>query len=408
LHYVIIGNGGAGISALQAIREVDKTTDITIISHEKYPPYSPCSLPNLIAGELDTPTIFRFDKQFYHRLNAKFLKNTTAIQIQPQNKEIKIKNRKNIKFDKLLIATGATPIIPKKIDGLELDGVHVMGTLDSSLGIINHLNQGVSRAIVIGGGFMGVETATMLRKRKIEVSIIEMLPHLLSRMLDPDVSEKVAEILKNQGIKLVLNDSVMTINGEKKVKSVSLGKSKLNCDMIIIAIGVIPSIELIKDSGITVNQGIIVDSTMQTNIKDIYAAGDVAEVRDQIEGELGSFAIWPNAISQGWIAGSNMANKKIIYEGAEVVNVLDIFDIPVVAMGRTSKEIGKCKVITRNTPHSFKKIIVKNNKIVGLQFVGTIQNVGTFYSLMKKGSDVSGILDRILDDNFIITPEIVI
>jgi NADPH-dependent 2,4-dienoyl-CoA reductase/sulfur reductase-like enzyme len=407
LHYVIIGNGGAGVSALQAIREVDKTSDITIISREQYPAYSPCSLPNLVGGEIDKPTIFRFDKQFYNRLNANFIKNSEAIEISPNDKEVELANGKSIKFDKLLIAAGARPITPKNIKGQELDGVHFMGILDSALGIIDHISKGVSRAVVVGGGFMGVETATMLKNREIDVTLVEMLPHILSRMLDPDMSEKVAEILKDHGIKLVLNDSVKSINGEEKITGVSLSKTKLRCDMVVIAIGVTPNIELVKDFGIKVNQGIIVDSKMQTNIKDIYAAGDIAEVRDQIEGKQGSFAIWPNAIEQGHIAGSNMANKKIIYNGAEVVNVLDVFDTPVVAMGRTSKEMGKCKAIARNTPYSSKKILLKNNKIVGLQFVGTIQNVGVFYSLMKKGSDVGGILDRLLDDNFVIAPDIV-
>jgi NAD(P)H-nitrite reductase large subunit len=198
-----------------------------------------------------------------------------------------------------------------------------------------------------------------------------------------------------------------SINGNEKVTGVSLSKTKLDCDMVVIAIGVTPNIELVKDFDIKVNKGIIVDSTMQTNIKDIYAAGDIAEVRDQIEGKQGSFAIWPNAIEQGWIAGSNMANKKIIYDGAEVVNVLDVFDTPVVVMGRTSKEMDKCKAITRNTLTSSKKILLKNNKIVGLQFIGSIQNVGAFYSLMKKGSDVGCIVDRLLDDNFVIAPDIV-
>jgi NAD(P)H-nitrite reductase large subunit len=407
LHYVIIGNGGAGVSSLQAIREIDNKSDVTIISREQYPTYSPCSLPNLIAEELDKPTIFRFDKQFYQRLNARFMKNTEAIQILPKNKEIKLANGKNIKFDKLLIATGAKPIIPKSINGLELSGVHIMGTLDSTLGIINHLSHGVKHAVVLGGGFMGIETAIMLTKRGIKVSVVEMLPHILSRMLDPDISEKMAEILKYHGIKLVLNDSVKNIIGEKKVTGVALNKNKLSCDMVVIAIGVRPNIELVKDIGIKVNQGIIVDSTMQTNIKDIYAAGDIAKVRDQIVDKLGSFAIWPNAIEQGRIAGLNMANKKTIYNGAEVVNVLDVFDTPIVTMGQTSKEMGKCKIITRNTPTSSKKILLKNNKIVGLQFIGTIQNAGVFYSLMKKGSDVSGILDRMLDDNFVIAPNIV-
>lgn len=406
MHYVIIGNGGAGVSALQAIRDNDKKSDITIISREQYPAYSPCSLPNLIAGEVDKPTIFRFDKQFYNRLNAKFMKNTEALKISPSEKKVELAKGKSIKFDKLLIAVGANPITPKVIKGLELDGVHVMGTLDSALGILEHIKQGVKHAVIVGGGFMGVETATMLRKRGIDVTIVEMLPHILSRMLDPDISEKVVEILKQHGIKIVLNDTVKSINGDKKVTGVSLNKTKLSCDMVILAIGVRSNIEIVEGSGIKTNQGIIVDSKMQTNKKDIFAAGDITEVWEQIEGVQGSFAIWPNAIEQGRIAGLNIAEKYTKYDGAEVINVLDIFNTPIVAMGRTSKEIGKCKVISRFTPQFSKKILLKNSRIVGLQFVGTIRNTGTFYGLMKKGLDISAIEERLLDDNFVIAPDV--
>ena len=407
MHYVIIGNGGAGVSALRAIRDVDKKSDVTIISREKYPAYSPCSIPSLIGGEIEKPTIFRFDKQFYHQLNANFIKNSKAMEISPKDKKVKLEDGKTVKFDKLLVAAGAKPIVPKGIKGLGLVGVHFMGDLDSALGILAHIKKGVSRVVVVGGGFMGVEAATVLKNRGLDVTLVEMLPNILPRMLDPDVSERVEGILKEYGVKLVLNDTMKSIDGDKKVVGVSLDKTKLRCDMVVVAIGVTPNIDLVKDFGIKVGQGIVVDSTMQTNVKDIYAAGDIAEVKDQIEGRQGSFAIWPNAIEQGWIAGSNMADKKIIYDGAEVVNVLDIFGTPVVAMGRTSKEMGKCKSVVRNTPGSSKKILLKNNKLVGLQFVGSIQNVGAFYGLMKKGSDVSGILDRLLDDNFLIAPDVV-
>jgi NADPH-dependent 2,4-dienoyl-CoA reductase/sulfur reductase-like enzyme len=403
---VIIGNGGAGVSALQTIREVDKKSDITIISCEKYPAYSPCSLPNLLAGEIDEPTIFRFDKQFYNRLNAKFMKNAEALQVLPKKKEVKLVNGKTVNFDKLLIAVGAKPITPKNINGLELNGVHVMGTLDSTLGILAHIKKGANHAVIIGGGFMGVETATMMRKQGIKVTIIEMLPHILTRMLDPDISEKVAEILKKHGINLVLNDTVTSINGKEKVIGVSLKKKRISCDMVVIAIGVVSNIGILQGSKIKANHGVLVDSKMQTNIKDIFAAGDITEVHEQIEGKQGSFAIWPNAIEQGRIAGLNMAGKPTSYEGAEVVNVLDVFDTPIVAMGGTSKDIGKCKVFLRFTPYTFKKILLKNQRIVGLQFVGSIRNTGTFYSLMKKGSDVSSIKERLLDDNFMIAPDI--
>jgi NADPH-dependent 2,4-dienoyl-CoA reductase/sulfur reductase-like enzyme len=407
LHYVIIGNGGAGISALKAIRSVDKKSNITIISREKYPAYSPCSLPNLIGGEVDKPTIIRFDKQFYNRLNVKFIKNTKIIQIFSNKKEIKDSNGKSIRFDKLLIAAGANPIKPKEIGGLDLNGVHVMGTLDSALDILEQIKKGVNQAVVVGGGFMGIETAIMLSLRGIKVTIVEMLPHVLSRMIDSDMSEKVEKIIKEHGLKLILNDTVKSVNGKKIVTGVSLNKKKLSCDMVVLAIGVKPNIEIVKNTKIKNNKGIIVNSKMHTNIKDIYAAGDIAEVWEQIEGKQGSFAIWPNAIEQGRIAGLNMAGQNIEYGGAEVVNALDVFNTPVVAIGRTSQEIDKYNSISRFTPHTSKKILLKKNKIIGLQFIGTIRNTGTFYSLMKKGSDVRNIIDKLLDDNFIINPEVI-
>ena len=406
LHHVIIGNGGAGVSALQAIREIDKKSDITIISREKYPAYSPCSLPNLIGGEITKPKIFRFDSNFYNTLNAKFMKNCEAVNIFPDKKKIKLADGSSIKFDKILISAGAVPITPKGLEDLTLDGVHIMGTLNSSLQIVNNIKQGVNHAVIVGGGFMGVETACMLKKRGIDVTIVEMLPNILSRMLDSDVSEKVEEILKKNDISLILNDSVKRINGKNKVTGVTLSKKKLKCDMVVLAIGVAPNIDIIKGSGIKVNRGIIVDATMKTNKQDIYAAGDIAEVYEQILGKQGSFAIWPNAIEQGRIAGLNMAGKISNYDGAEIVNVLDIFNTPIVAMGYILKDIGKCKKIIRSTPDTYKKILIKKNRMVGLQFVGSIRNTGTFYSLIKNGLDISEIEERLLDDNFVISPNI--
>lgn len=407
LHYLIIGNGGAGISALQSIRSIDTKSSITIISREKYPAYSPCSLPNLISGKVDKPTIIRFDEQFYKALNVKFVKSTEIIRILPKSKEIKDSKGNKIKFDKLLIAAGAKPITPKGISGLNLKGVHVMGTLDSTLGIIDHVKKGVNRAVVIGGGFMGVETATMLKMKGVNVTIVEMLPHTLSRMIDTDMSERVEEILKEHGIRLLLNETLKSVNGKKNVESVILEKKKIPCDMVVLSIGVSPNIEIVRGSQIKTNKGIIVNSKMQTNQKDIFAAGDIAEVWEQIEGIKGLFAIWPNAIEQGRIAGLNMAGNSVEYTGAEVVNVLDVFSTPVVAMGRTLREIDNCKILSRFTPNTSKKILLKNNRILGLQFIGTIRNAGTFYSLMKDGSDVSSISDRLLDDNFIINPAVI-
>jgi len=405
LHYVILGNGGAGTSALQAIRGVDEESEITIISREKYPAYSPCSLPELLSGETDKKKIMRFNRDFYRKHNATFIKNAEALAIKPRNKEIKLADGKAIKYDRLLVAAGASPIVPKNISGLDLKGVHVMGTLDSTLAIIKQLDEGAERAVVVGGGFMGIETAVMLRKRGVDVTIVELLPDILARMLDPDVSKKVLGILGDNGIRVVLNDAVQSIRGNGKVESAALGKKKLKCDMVVMAIGVAPNIHLVKSSGIKAKGGIIVNPAMRTGLKDIYAAGDIAEVREQVGGKEGTFAIWPNAIEQGRVAGLNMAGVETEYAGAEVVNILNVFDTPVVAIGSTSKEIGKCKAVSRSTPRWHKKLLIKDKRIMGLQFVNSLVNSGPIYALMKRGEDVSDIQDRLLDDNFALAPQ---
>jgi NAD(P)H-nitrite reductase large subunit len=406
LHIVIIGNGGAGISALQTIREVDKESKITIISREKFPAYSPCSLPHLLSGEADKQKILRFDKRFYNKLDATFMKNAEALRVSPRKKVIELADENIIKYDKLLIAAGASPIVPEGIDGAELKGVHVMGTLDSTLKILSQAKEGAKKVVVVGGGFMGIETAVMLRKRGLKVVIVELLPEILARMLDPDMSGEVMKILTGRGIKVVLNDAVKSISGNKIIESVSLGKDVIKCDMVVMAIGVTPNTHLVQGSGIKANRGILVDSQMRTNVKDIFAAGDIAEVREQIRGKMGSFAIWPNAVEQGRIAGSNMTGMNLEYAGAEVVNVLDVFGTPIVAMGDTSKEIGKCKVVSRSTPHSHKKLLVKNGRILGLQFVNSIRNAGPLYALMKRGEDVNEFKNRLLDDNFVLALDI--
>jgi len=404
LRYVIIGNGGAGVSALQTIREIDMGPEVIVISRESHTAYSPCSLPNLISGDIDEETIIRYGKEYYDELEAELMLDSEVIGIDPQGKTVTISDGSTVDYDRLLISAGARPIAPP--DLLGLDGVHVMGTLDSTLGIRDHAERGVDRAVVVGGGFMGIESAVELRKRGIDVTVVELLPFVLSRMLDPEGSEWVKRILVNNGVDVIVNDSVKSVNGDGKVESVSLGDRTIHCDMVVIAIGVAPNTSIVDGTGIDVNRGIVVDGTMRTSAADIYAAGDIAEVREQITGTSGSFAIWPNAIEQGRVAGSNMSGVPLEYAGADIVNILDVFDTPVVTMGMTSEALGDVETLVRSTPHDHKKIMMSEGRMLGVQFIGSIRNTGPLYGLMTRGIDVSGLGDRLLDDDLVIDPEV--
>ncbi|MCK4756994.1 MAG: NAD(P)/FAD-dependent oxidoreductase [Thermoplasmata archaeon] len=392
------------MSALQAIRKYDTESEITIISRERFPAYSPCSLPNLLANELDDDKIMRFEPDFYTQQKASFIKNVEAVEILPETKEILLADGNKLKWDRLLVAAGASPIVPRGIEGLDLEGVHIMGTLDSTMGIREHCERGVENAVVVGGGFIGIETAVMLRKRGIDVVVVEMLPRILSRMLDPDVSEHVEAMLENKGMVLRTGSMFKGAFGSgTSVEQVKIDDEMVDCDMLVIAIGVSPNTRITKNSGIGTDGGILVDTSMRTNIEDIYAAGDIAVVKEQIGGLAGSYMTWPNAIEQGRIAGLNMAGQEAVYNGAELINVLDIFDMPVVTMGYTSSMAGDCENITWSSGRELKKILLKDDKIIGLQFVNSIRNAGTLYALMKEGSFVGNIGERLVDDNLVIS-----
>jgi len=392
------------VSALQTIREIDQDPEIIMISREGHTAYSPCSLPNLISGDIDEATIIRYGKDYYRGLNAELMLDSEVITIHPSDRTVELANGRTVDYDKLLISAGARPIAPP--DLLGLDGVHVMGTLDSTLGIRDHAERGVDRAVVVGGGFMGIESAVELRKRGIDVTVVELLPHVLSRMLDPEGSEWVEKLLEKNGVDVIVNDSVKAVNGDGKVENVSLGQGEIPCDMVVIAIGVTPNTGIIEGTGIDVNRGIVTDGTMRTSVKDIFAAGDIAEVREQITGTSGSFAIWPNAIEQGRVAGSNMAGVPMEYAGADIVNILDVFDTPVVTMGMTSEALGDVETLVRSTPHDHKKIMLSEGRMLGIQFIGNIRNTGPLYGLMTRGIDVSGLGERLLDDDLVIDPDV--
>ncbi len=406
MHYVIIGNGGAGISALQAIRGIDRTSDITMISREKHPAYSPCSLPNLLASELDDDGIIRFDDDFHSRHNAELINNAEAVNIHPDKNTIELADGSSVKWDRLLIAAGASPIVPKGLAGLDLDGVYVMGSLDSTLAIRDHADRGARKAVVVGGGFIGIETAVMLGKRGMDVVVVEMLPRILSRMLDPDVSEHVEALMKDHGIDLRTDSTFNGAFGSSCVEQVKIDNEMLACDMVVIAIGVRPNIHLVEGSGVIVKGGIEVDSSMMTNRPGIYAAGDIARVREQVGGLSGSYMTWPNAIEQGRIAGLNMAGQDVKYNGAELINSLDVFEVPVLTMGYNSGMAGAgTEVLKWSDGREIKKALVKDDILIGLQFMGTIRNAGTLYALMKEGAFIGNIKDRLLDDNLVISPD---
>ncbi len=399
MHVVIIGTGGAGISAIQTIRSVDDKVNITAISQEKERPYSPCSLPHYIGGDIEKKNIYRVEKDFFKRNRVKVIQERQVTKIDTKKRTV-LAGDEQIRYDKLLVAAGSIPLRPP-IPGIDIKGVFTLGNMADARRILDWVGKGAKDAVVLGAGFIGVECAIALKKVGLKVSVFEMLDWVLPKMLDEDVSLEVQEILEKEGIKFHLGQQVSEIVGKGKVSGVRSGKKKTGCDMVVLGIGVRPNTEFLRGSGIKVNYGVVVDDRMRTSVKNVYAAGDIVEADDRLRGEKRVNAIWPNAIQQGRIAGYNIAGVEKEYDGLESLNILDVYGVPVLSMGMSSFELKNFEVEMSKTNRSFKKLLLKDGRIAGVQMVGSIRNSGHLLGLVKKGIEVDDIRASLLNEKYV-------
>ena len=404
MNVLVLGAGGAGISAVQAIRSVNKIIDINLVSSEDCMPYSLCGLPDFLSGQISIEVLNRLDPDFFSKNNINIIFGKEAIKVDLSKKVVHLKNNtenksdEKLKFDKLLIAIGSKPIIPK-ISGLNKKKVYIVSNLESCKSIIRGLKK-AKKIAIIGGGFIGIECAQALRQRKKEIIVIEALDCILANMFDKELSTIAQDKLEELGINFILNNHVKDILGKNEVEGIKIKDRKIDCDMVLLATGFKPNVDIVKNSKIKINHGIIVNEFMETNIKDIFAAGDVAESFDYIYGKPGLKATWSNAVEQGHVAGLNIAGNKCRYSGFQSYNIIHINDKPFLSMGNNTNLPKNCTELVSRSIDSFRKVFIKNNKIFGLEFYGDMTNSGHLFSLINKETDISGYNKNLLSNYF--------
>lgn len=295
-----------------------------------------------------------------------------------------------MKYDRLLLAQGSTPIKPP-IPGIDKRGVFYLFTFKEAKAIKSFiLKNEIKDVVIIGAGFAGLEAATSLNKVGINVAIVEMLSSVLPKMVDSDVARKVERNLRSRGIKIFLRETAKEFQGNGMVKAVKTKKRKLKADMILVTVGVKPNLEILKGSRIKTNIGIIVDERMKTSVNGVFAAGDIVEFKDAFLGLRRINAIWPNAVQQAKVAACNILDIPNKYEGSDIVNIVDVFGIPVVAIGYQKSELKRCEEIVIKA-RDYIKILIQNNTIVGFQGIGNraVKYGGLIHSLMKRKEDVA-------------------
>jgi NAD(P)H-nitrite reductase large subunit len=404
--YVIIGGSAGGIGAVEAIREVDPTGTLTVISEETVPQYSRPMISEYVSREATLDTMKYRGDQFWTKHNVQALTGRTATKIDFTKKRVELDGGDKMDYEKLLIATGGKPFVPR-MEGGEKDGVFTFTELSSAKGIEAKLEQSKS-AVVIGGGLIGVSASEALVKRGIKVTLVELKEDILNLILDKTASEIAEKVLTEAGVTVITGQSVQRILGKKDKQSAVGGVvmndgTEIPCDLVVVAIGVIPRTELVKETPVKVNRGIIVNRSMRTSIPDVYACGDVAEAHDFLIDGNRLLPLWPLAHLGGRVAGYNMAGKQTEYEGGTVMSSLKYFDLPVIAVGTVNPDNSSdYEVLVQLKPEKtvYKKILLKDDKIVGFIFLGAIERAGIFFRLLKRHVDVSEIKDMLLSEDF--------
>lgn len=385
MNYLLIGSGPAAIFAAEAIREQDGESPVMMITADDHLAYSPVMLTYWLAGNLPRERIFFRDPSWAERRRIDFHPGQTVTSLNSAARRVLLSDDREIPYDRLLIATGSTPVsLP--IPGIGSKGVTSLRNLRDAEKIIEGSSD-PQTVVIIGGGFIGLKLACHLKERGFAVRIVEKEPKLAARMFDLKASQIVEERLREKGITVETDVEVVEVIEEKGwVSGVLLKDGRtFPCQRIIEAVGVRPNARFLAGSGIDLRGGILVNRRMETNLPGIYAAGDVAMTIDPVTSDWVNNATWPAATRQGRVAGSNMAGGEWTYVHNFTLNALHLFDFQVMAAGHAYYEKGSdVDVLLEERNQSYRKIVIKDGQVIGFILIGDVSGAGYFLSLMKR------------------------
>ena len=330
--YAIIGTGVAGIAAIQAIRSVDNSSEIYVICDDPHGFYSRPGLAYYLTGEITEKQLHIFSQHDWRALNIRFIKGH-ATRLDPQTHRIEIGTRGALTYDRLLLALGASAV-RLNLPGAEAEGVVKLDNMDDARSILSRARRGKT-AVVIGGGITALELAEGLAARHVKVHYFLRGDHYWSNVLDEIESRIIENRLKEEGISLhYQTETARILTRGKRVVGVQTTKGRtLRCNLVAVAVGIRPRIELAQTAGLKVDRGVLVNEYMQTSDAQIFAAGDIAQVFDPVSGRTVLDSLWGPAREQGYLAGLNMAGQLIAYRKPVPFNVTKLAGLTTTIIG---------------------------------------------------------------------------
>ena len=385
MRYVIIGNGIAGVSAAEAIRELDRDGDLIMLGDETEVPYSRPMISNVLEGSQAPEKLPIRSERLYDQLNISPMLGGRVAAINVEARQIGLPDGDRVDFDRLLIASGADPR-PIEADGLDLEGIFYMRTqahVRRQLAALENARE----AVVLGGGLVGFKAAYALLKRGLKVTMLITSGYPLAMQVDETAGKMILDRLLIQGLDVRVGVSVNAFEGNGRVKAAVTDDGRsVSCDLVIIGKGVLPARDFIPRERIHVDLGIVVDDHLQSSAAGIYAAGDVAESIDIARRCRWINAIWPEAASQGRIAGYNMAGRETCYAGSLSRNVMRVYDLDVMTLGYANPGDDPDLHVLRwggGNRGWYRSLVFRDDRLVGAILINHIEQGGVIRALIE-------------------------
>ena len=393
MRYVVIGASAAGISGAKTLRELDKNAEIVLISKDENV-YSRCILHHYISSHRDVDALNFTGKEFFEENNITWMKGLEVKALNDKEQTLELSNGETLSYDKLLVCSGASAFIPP-VPGLR-EGNNVVGlrNLDDAI-LIKEQAKKVKNVVVLGAGLVGIDAVSGLLGQGLNISLVEMSNKILPLQLDKHASDVYEKKFIEEGVSLKLDVKAEKLlldeNNNPKALVLNTGE-EVPCELVIVATGVRSNVAFMENSNVECDRfGLIIDAKGQTNIENIYGAGDVT----------GRNPIWPTAVKEGIIAAHNMLGKEMVmtdFFGSK--NTMNFVGIATLSLGMVEPADETYIVETKVEDNNYKKIIHKDGKIYGAIIQGDLSYAGVLTQLIKENIDVSKVTKSLFDIDY--------
>jgi NAD(P)H-nitrite reductase large subunit len=409
--HVIVGGGTAGLNAIVTIRELDGgASEIVLVSAER--PYSRMVLPYYLGREITEAHVFTATPARLAQLTVHTHLGRRATRLDTASNTVTLDDGTAIEYDDLLIATGSSPVRPP-VPGADGQGVHSFWTLEEARGVVAGIHEG-SHVVMVGAGFIAFTILNAILALRARLTLVEIAPRILPRMIDQAGAELVAGWLREHGVEIRTGAALAAIEDAGGLKRLRFQDGEdLHADLVIMATGIRTNLEWLDGSGLQVRRGIVVDDHLRSNVPNVYAAGDVAEGRDLVTGEPAVHAIEPTAMEHGRVVGANMAGRDVAYRGSLLMNIVGVCGLEIASFGAWDDPAAEVCAVVRPERSAYRKLLWRGDRMTGAMMIGmakdvwTTNDLGMLKGLVQAGNGLGAWKDRLKRNPFDLKPAFV-